>query len=158
MHISCIHCDFFQTCSLCVFIKPIVSFSRLLSFQVDFFFLISIYDMWFLLLCAWLISLNILLSSFFLHFHTLFYVCEYFVCIYIYSCSTHRGQNRVLDFLGLDLWIVVSYHVGPRSSARAQALLMAEPFLHPPEFLKYNFTKQKNCGHFFYILGNQYEK
>lgn len=36
---------FFQTCLLCVLIKPMVSFSRFLFFQVDFFsFLISMYD------------------------------------------------------------------------------------------------------------------
>lgn len=44
--------------------------------------------------------------------------------------------------------------VEPGSSTRAQVLLVDEPSHHSPEFLKYNFTKQKNCGHVFYILGN----
>lgn len=55
------------------------------------------------------------------YLQTCLYVFEYYACIHVYAlCAwrAHRGQNRVSDTLKLNLYTIVSNHMGPGNSTR----------------------------------------
>jgi hypothetical protein len=53
----------------------------------------------------------------------LFYMHKYIACMYMYVCATcmpdtQRGQMKISMPLELELWIVVSYHVGVKKETK----------------------------------------
>lgn len=64
----------------------------------------------------------------------LFYVCEYFACVYVCTTcvpGTHKDQ-KMLGPLEMELWVVASHSVaagiGPRSSSRTTSVLFCFSF------------------------------